>query len=179
MKIYLASRYSRFKEMQQVRADLEKDGHVVTSRWINGGHQISDDGLSAQAKESERIRFAQEDLADLQEATICINFTEEPRSTNSRGGRHVEFGFAFGTCKRCIVVGPRENVFHCLPQVEWYPDYAAFKIRFMVPQNEKVPEHQPTGESEEIKPCGWFKHCGYVRVNKSCKGPTCNIYDPV
>ena len=34
-------------------------------------------------------------------------------------------------------------------------------------------------QSDEIKPCGWRNSCGYVRVNKACKGPTCNIYDPV
>ena len=34
-------------------------------------------------------------------------------------------------------------------------------------------------QSDEIKPCGWQHSCGYVRVNKVCKGPTCNIYDPV
>jgi hypothetical protein len=34
-------------------------------------------------------------------------------------------------------------------------------------------------QSDEIKPCGWQYSCGYVRVNKVCKGPTCNIYDPV
>jgi hypothetical protein len=34
-------------------------------------------------------------------------------------------------------------------------------------------------QSDEIKPCGWRNSCGHVRVNKVCKGPTCNIYDPV
>lgn len=43
----------------------------------------------------------------------------------SRGGRHVEFGLAVGRGKRCIVVGPRENVFHLLPTVEHYADWAA------------------------------------------------------
>jgi hypothetical protein len=25
-----------------------------------------------------------------------------------------------------IVIGPRENVFHCLAQVKWFPDWESF-----------------------------------------------------
>lgn len=120
MRIYLASRYSRFKEMQAYRGDLKTAGHSVTSRWINGDHQIDDAGLSTHAKESERIRFAQEDASDLYAADCVISFTEAPRSSNSRGGRHVEFGMALARGKRVIIVGHRENVFHCLPEVEFF-----------------------------------------------------------
>lgn len=120
MRIYLASRYSRFKEMQGYRAELERFGHVVTSRWINGDHQIDDAGLSVQAKEAERVRFAQEDTDDLLAADCVISFTGAPRSANSRGGRHVEFGMAYARGKKVVVVGHRENVFHCLPEVEFH-----------------------------------------------------------
>ncbi len=58
-----------------------------------------------------------EDAADLAAADCVVSFTEAPRSTSSRGGRHVEFGMALGLRKHCVVIGPRENVFHCLPQV--------------------------------------------------------------
>lgn len=120
MRIYLASRYSRFQEMQRYRDELEAAGHVVTSRWINGDHQIDDAGLSVQAKEAERIRFASEDRDDLIAADCVVSFTEAPRSSNSRGGRHVEHGMALALGKRVIVVGHRENVFHCLPEVEFF-----------------------------------------------------------
>jgi nucleoside 2-deoxyribosyltransferase len=123
IKIYLAARYSRREELCGYRSQLQALGYTVTSRWLNGNHQISDDGLSAQAKEEERIRFAQEDWEDLMNADVCISFTEEPRSSNSRGGRHVEFGAALAAGKPCIVVGPRENVFHCLPQVIVYDGF--------------------------------------------------------
>lgn len=126
MKFYLASRYSRFKEMQDHRKDLGTRGHSVTSRWIDGNHQIDDAGLSLQAKEQERVRFAAEDMADLLRAETVISFTEAPRSTNSRGGRHVEFGVALGRGKFVIVVGHRENVFHCLPQVRFFSVWEEF-----------------------------------------------------
>lgn len=120
MKIYLASRYSRRDDMTVHAFELYGLGHQVTSRWINGNHQISDDGLSAEAKAEERARFAMEDWEDLLSAECTISFTEAPRGTNSRGGRHVEFGAALALNQRVIVVGYRENVFHCLPEVEFY-----------------------------------------------------------
>ena len=83
-----------------------------------GGHQIDDKGLSVEAKRSERERFAREDFEDIMNADAVISFTEVPRTTKSRGGRHVEFGIALAAGKKCIIVGPRENVFHCLPWVD-------------------------------------------------------------
>lgn len=117
-KIYLAARYSRFQEMQGYRTQLEARGYEVTSRWINGDHQVDNDAL-AEARNAERIRFATEDRADLMAASVVIAFTEEPRKTTTRGGRHVEAGIALATGKRLIVNGWRENVFYCLPEVEF------------------------------------------------------------
>ena len=52
---------------------------------------------------------------------MLIAFSEEPRAGGaSRGGRHVEFGLALAWGKGVVVVGPRENVFHTLPQVEHF-----------------------------------------------------------
>lgn len=118
MRIYLASRYSRREELCGYRAELQAIGATVTSRWLNGNHQIDDRGLSMEAKREERERFALEDFSDLMQADLCISFSEEPRATNSRGGRHVEHGIALGAMKRAWVVGPRENVFHCLEDVK-------------------------------------------------------------
>lgn len=122
MRIYLAARYSRHPEMQQVRADLESLGHTVTSRWINGDHDLAgepdvDGGsgvVDAETRERKRREWAEEDLADLQAADCCISFTEPEGNIagRGRGGRHVEFGVALATHKLCIVVGHRENVFH-------------------------------------------------------------------
>ena len=44
---------------------------------------------------------------------------------------------------------------------------------------EEVQKPAPNKQRDEIRPCGWLKACGHVRVEKVCKGPTCNIYDPV
>lgn len=118
-KIYLAARYSRHPEMQVVAQLLREMGHAVTARWIQGGHEITKEG-STEAAHAERIRFATEDTEDLESAEIVVCFTEEPRKTATRGGRHVEFGMALALRKRLVVVGWRETVFHCLPAVEYF-----------------------------------------------------------
>lgn len=116
MKIYLAARYSRHPEMREIARVLSESGHIITSRWINGGHELSKEG-STQAHFLERRIFAIDDYSDIISCDCCISFTEEPRTTLTRGGRHVEFGIALALDKVCIIVGPPENVFHCLPRV--------------------------------------------------------------
>lgn len=127
--IYLGARYSRRGELASYAAELEALGYIVTSRWIKGDHQISDDQLG-DSEEVQRLgcRYAMEDWDDIQAASLCIFFTEEPRTTMSRGGRHVELGLALGerTQRQMDIwaIGPRENVFHCLLAVEMLPTWA-------------------------------------------------------
>lgn len=145
VKVYLAARYSRREELCRYREQLQAHGFIVTSRWLNGTHQLdaagapigdageqlveSGDGREAAAL---RRRFCEEDVADVLDADVVISFTEEPRKPSSnRGGRHVEFGIALGMraaqvqegkdVYRLIVVGHRENIFHWLDSVEFYP----------------------------------------------------------
>jgi hypothetical protein len=130
MKVYLAARYSRHPEMQEYARQLEALGYEITSRWIMGSHQLMLNGEPLgpereamfendhESMGSQRREFAGYDWDDLMAADTVISFTERPRTvSNSRGGRHVEFGAALAVGKRCIVVGWRENVFHCLPGV--------------------------------------------------------------
>jgi hypothetical protein len=97
-------------ELQVYAAQLEAAGHVVTSRWVRGVHPVGGDVS----------KYAAEDIEDVIAADAIISFTEEPRSSNSNGGRHVEHGLALGRGKRLIVVGFRENVFHHLEHCEFF-----------------------------------------------------------
>ncbi len=128
MRIYLASRYSRIGQMGEVANMLRSMGHRITCRWIEGDHQIEDRELDTPAAEEKRERFALEDFSDIAASDCVISFTEVPRSSTSRGGRHVELGIALGLGLRVVVVGPRENVFHCLPRVEVFPDVNAMLL---------------------------------------------------
>lgn len=129
MKIYLASRYSRREELCEYRKKLEDLGHSVTSRWLNGKHQISDGGKPignhgeslVEGDDGSSSEHAREDVKDVEDCDLLIAFTEPPRSNASRGGRHVELGLALGLKKRIFVIGHRENIFCWLPDVEFFP----------------------------------------------------------
>ena len=143
MKIYLAARYSRREELCVYRNELRALGYDVLARWLDGEHQLANDGTpigehgealvegvlrsgevisereQTQRAAALRQRFAQDDWEDVTAAELVINFTEPPRSKANRGGRHVEFGIALARGARVIVVGFRENIFHWLPRVEF------------------------------------------------------------
>ena len=143
MKIYLAARYSRREELCAYRKQLEAVGHTVQARWLNGEHQLANDGTpigengaalvegtlrsGEQLSEHEqteraaalRSKFALDDWEDVNAAELVINFTEPPRSKANRGGRHVEYGIALARGIPVIVVGYRENIFHWLPAVRF------------------------------------------------------------
>lgn len=131
MKIYLASRYSRNEEMRGCRDVLQALGHTVTSRWIDLHPDVVGDFSSSfgpeelNAQPEKCAPLGQHDIDDLAAADWVVNFT---CGTGGKGGRHVEFGYALALRKRVFVVGPRENVFHALPQVERYPSWRSFVI---------------------------------------------------
>jgi len=133
MKIYLAARYTRRLELCQYWHELESMGHSVTSRWLNGSHQINSAGLplgdegelAVESGDHCAAHFAQEDIADVYAADLMIAFTEQPRSGHSRGGRHVELGLAIAREKPILIVGPRENVFCWLPKIRHFTDWTS------------------------------------------------------
>lgn len=139
--VYLAARYSRREELAEYAAVLGFAGFSVTSRWLQGQHQIDDDGRPIGDDKEQRFedpdddapeivrlrqRFVMEDLEDVRRSNWMIAFTEEPRKSTSRGGRHVEFGIAIERGIPIVVIGPRENLFHWGPWVTWFPDWLSF-----------------------------------------------------
>ena len=120
---------------------LEDRGHSVTSRWLLGGHQWNGAASSVWSDAQEAagiippaaVRFAQDDIEDIDESDVLIAFPDEPRKpSTSRGGMNVEFGYALGTKKRILTVGWQQNVFHILPCVEGhYDDFAQLLREWM------------------------------------------------
>lgn len=127
MKVYLAARFSKRHEVHAIGKVLQAHGHEVVSRWSfpNSDH-VAPVGLSQQAADNERQRFAKEDLDDLDSCDWCISLMEEPRNS-SRGGRHVEFGYALAKGKRMTIIGPKETVFHHLENIESYETVGEFE----------------------------------------------------
>lgn len=148
MRCYLAARYSRHEELRQYANQLEKLGHEVTSRWINGEHEALGGDLLGKGDSEFARRCLEEDLEDLFAADTLIAFTE-PACTGSfpcggvaRGGRHVEFGIALALNMRIIVVGPIENIFHTAQGIRHYETFDRLYLDLYVP-----------GLSEEVN-CG-------------------------
>lgn len=135
MKYYIAARFDRCDEMNQYAQQLRNLGHEVDCRWLQGLHQLHpgavelettgfktrDEGVSLLA-----APFALDDVEDLAKSDAIIFFSEPPESYSKRGGRHVEFGMAIALKKILIVIGIRENVFHCLPEVKRYESWDKF-----------------------------------------------------
>jgi len=115
MKIYLAARYGRRLEMVGYAADLESIGAEVVSTWIDGHHETRPN-IDEDATPEEKAIWAREDLYDVARCDVLVAFTERA-GTSSRGGRHVETGYALGLGKPVCIVGPIENVFHALDEV--------------------------------------------------------------
>lgn len=140
MRIYLASQYGRRLELCGYREQLRAAGHNVQSQWLDGSHQISDagtpigeagealveggDGSTSVKSAAMRNRFAMDDFRDVTMCELLIAFTEQPRSSASRGGRHVELGIALGLMKRVWIVGPRENIFCWMEEVRQFETFA-------------------------------------------------------
>ena len=132
LNFYLAGRYSRREELCAYRDTLVARGHSAPARWLLGEHQAH--GVEAsRAVESkgpvpaEQARlFATDDVEDVLAADVIVSFTEPPRASATRGGRHVELGIGLGLRRAgppahaptLVIVGPLENVFHALPDVD-------------------------------------------------------------
>jgi nucleoside 2-deoxyribosyltransferase len=124
--VYIAARFSRRHEAHALGKELQSKGYRISCRWIRpGDSHVMPVGLSEQAEDSERARFAAEDMEDIYGCDWMISLTEQPRS-NGRGGRHVEFGVGLALGKVLTVIGPRETVFHHLPGIEHFNSIGEF-----------------------------------------------------
>ncbi len=127
MRIYLCGRFSKRHILHKIGRVLQAQGHEIVSRWtLPDFDHVTPTGMSEQAADAERERFAVEDLEDVEKGEWCISLMEEPRG-NGRGGRHIEHAHAycmlkFGIkdMKKITIIGPRETVFHHLPEIEHF-----------------------------------------------------------
>lgn len=133
LRIYIAARYSRRFEVEVLARHLRDAGFVVTSRWSQGLHDNKRDHVCAR-----------DDMEDLALANCVLSLTEEPRQVATRGGRHVEFGVGLACGYRLLLVGPRENVFHSVPQVEQF-DHFEDMIQALVAEREAAELERSAG----------------------------------
>jgi nucleoside 2-deoxyribosyltransferase len=127
IKIYLAAGYSKKNEIRERANELRQLGVEVTSRWLDELHDPNHVMGELGPKEYEEIAVV--DIEDINRAGSFALFTQDPTVPFVRGGRMVEFGYAIAKEKRVFVIGPRENIFAYLPQVEVYATWEEFKER--------------------------------------------------
>lgn len=128
---YFAARYRMHPVMRDYRDQLiaALPDARVTSRWIDlhGGElELSYTPELLNARPADCWRHGSSDLRDLRAADTIVSFTG---GEGGKGGRHVEHGYAIAACKRLVIVGPRENIFHTHPATEVYTTFAEFLDR--------------------------------------------------
>ena len=143
MKVYMAALFSRREEMEDKAIFLRASGYQVVSSWVFGGEE----GLA-------RSDIAVLDLDDVEKADILLAFSH-PRGTHTPGGgRHIEFGYALARGKICVVIGPRENVFHEHPSVIQYDSLQEFLNHFRPSQQLSHPgNHQTLWQYDQLDRC--------------------------
>jgi hypothetical protein len=133
---YFAATYARNEEMRRYRDELERTivGGRVTSRWIDQHGRVELEAVTTEWLNNhpdECWQTASIDIEDMTASAALLLFTGDGEGVRSRGGRHTEFGYASSDfasydSPRLIVVGPRENVFHCNPAVEVFSTWTRF-----------------------------------------------------
>lgn len=132
-RVYLASRFARREELRAIAKELENEGFVVTSRWLDSPTSLAGSDLDPGGRGAE---LALMDLEDLRRSDICVAFTEEAEHPRpGRGGRHTELGIAIALGIEVVLVGPREHVFHTLPIIRQFSDWPS-ACRALVPSRE-------------------------------------------
>lgn len=116
MRIYLAARYGRREEIEGYANLLAEDGHEITARWVYGGEE----GLT-------REDIALLDFEDVERANLVVGFTDPYESLNKGGARHFELGLGFALGAATYIVGPKEIVFHHLPEIEQFDTFEEFR----------------------------------------------------
>ena len=64
----------------------------------------------------------QRGLGDLARADVLVFFGGE----RGQGGNHVEFGWALAQGLRLVVIGYRDSVYQCAPQVEFHRNFKSW-----------------------------------------------------
>jgi nucleoside 2-deoxyribosyltransferase len=73
--------------------------------------------------------YACRDLKDISLSDMFVIFTVDPRKNIKRGGKHFEAGYAYNRNIPIHVIGPNENIFYCLPDMQHFRDWNDFICR--------------------------------------------------
>jgi len=115
VRVYLSAQWARRAEMQGYEVRLRERGFVVVSRW-HQGEPMGNDEAPTLASWRE---WGLADLSAIGWADVFVAFMEPP-GTHSRGGRHVEWGYALARERAAemttATVGECESQFYALTE---------------------------------------------------------------
>jgi nucleoside 2-deoxyribosyltransferase len=124
--VYIASRFKNARVVEALSAKIESIDPTI--RCIQTWSFKAADALSVNSVPTHvgmAARVARADLAEIDVAQVIVALTQDC-DDKIPGGMHVEFGYAMARGLRLVVVGPRMNVFHYLPDVIHYDTIDAF-----------------------------------------------------
>jgi hypothetical protein len=128
-RIYIAGRFSRRREFRNYAALLRQRGATIDARWLERDQTGFSAAQLRSGDKSAETYFdgvAAEDLRDLMRSNMLLSFTENDDAGYTSGGRHVEFGVAYVNGLTLVIVGPRENAFHCHGVAAQYANFEDF-----------------------------------------------------
>lgn len=120
-RVYISCRYSRRDEMRNWAKQLEENGYVISSSWLNEDYALNI--KITELTPATNLEIAEKDIEDVIGSDVFIFVAEDMDNQPPRGGRHVEFGYALALGLRIYVVGKEENVFHYLPMITVVPSF--------------------------------------------------------
>lgn len=133
MKIYLAARFQNKPTLRGVREAWQAQGHIITSRWLDGDPaSVTDNAIM--------------DLSDVRRADALVLYLDQVKlGERPMQGAWTEFGYALAMGKLVVVVNATlsKSVFLALPELVKVDSWAeALAALHTAEHTAYEPEHQ-------------------------------------
>lgn len=110
--IYVAGKFTAQARLRGEAQELRRMGFTVSSTWLD------ETATDYNATDEYKLECAQRDVDEVLE---CNTFILDTLDVSDTGGREVELGIALrGDADMFLLVGPRRNVFHFLPEIRQF-----------------------------------------------------------
>ncbi|MDQ3539167.1 MAG: hypothetical protein M3440_00625 [Chloroflexota bacterium] len=114
LNIYLAAAFARKAEIAHDASLLRRAGLGIASTWHDAPHDLTPE---AELTYPQRARLAERDRDDLERAAVLVLYGDAPGAYAGSGGKFVEFGYALALDLHIVIIGHRESVYGCLPEI--------------------------------------------------------------
>lgn len=126
---YIASAFTRKEEMRYIRSTMQAAGFNVVADWLDEPAESDDTAPTDEYREACALL----DLKNVNECDVFVCFIGGVGS-----GHHTELGLALCGGKRIVLIGKKNNIFHYLPLLDYFTDFADFLNVEMLHDNDGV-----------------------------------------